>query len=70
MDEWSRASVEYIEKTFESIKTRISKIPENEEELVDLKEFIQVSKDKTQFELLALNKDVEKHYELLDKFSF
>ena len=52
------------------MQKRISKVPENEEELVDLREFIKRSKEHTQGEMLALQKEVESHYELLDEFSY
>lgn len=52
------------------MQKRIGKCPDNEEELVDLREFIKVSKEVTQFEMEALQKEVERHYELLDEFSF
>ena len=51
------------------MQKRIAKVPENEEELVDLREFVKVSKEVTQGEMLALQKEVERHYELLDDFS-
>ena len=52
------------------MQKRISKVPDNEEELVDLREFIKRSKEHTQGEMLALQKEVESHYELLDEFSY
>lgn len=52
------------------MQKRIGKVPENEEELVELRDFIKVSKERTQYEMLELQKEVERHYELLDEFSF
>jgi len=48
------------------MQKRIGKCPDNEEELVVLREFIKVSKEQTQFEMEQLQKEVERHYELLD----
>lgn len=70
VDQWCRTSVKHVSHTFDEMQKRIGKIPENEEELVALREFIKVSKEKTTDEMLKLQKEVEQHYELLDKFSF
>lgn len=52
------------------MQKRIGKAPDNEEELVDLREFIKTSKEVTQIEMLSLQHQVEKNYELLDEFSY
>ena len=67
---WCSDSVKHISTTYDNMQKRISKVPENEEELVDLREFIKRSKEHTQGEMLALQKEVESHYELLDEFSY
>ena len=67
---WCGESVKHISSTFDHMQKRIGKSPENEEELVDLREFIERSKNYTQKEMEALQKAVEQHYELLDEFSY
>lgn len=67
---WCSDSVKHISTTYDHMQKRISKTPDNEEELVDLREFIKTSKEVTQGEMLALQKEVEQHYELLDEFSY
>ena len=52
------------------MKARISTPPTNEKELIAIKEFIKVSKENTQVDLTDLLKDITKHQELLDEFSF
>lgn len=52
------------------MRKRIEKVPDNEEELVELRDFIKQSKEVTTVEMNALQKEVERHYELLDEFSF
>lgn len=49
---------------------RISTIPSNERELVILKEFIKESKEATSIAMTELLKTVNKHYDLLDDFSY
>ena len=51
---WCSDSVKLISSTYDHMQKRISKVPENEEELVDLREFIKTSKEVTQGEMLAL----------------
>ena len=67
---WCSESVKFISTTFNEMRKRIEKVPENEEELVDLRDFIKQSKEVTTIEMNALQKEVERHYELLDEFSF
>ena len=67
---WCSDSVKLISSTYDNMQKRISKVPDNEEELVELREFIKTSKEVTQGEMLALQKEVESHYELLDEFSY
>jgi hypothetical protein len=52
------------------MKAKISTPPTNEKELVAIKEFIKISKEKTQVDLTDLLKDITKHQELLDEFSW
>ena len=67
---WCSESVKFISTTFDDMQKRIGKVPDNEEELVELREFIKRSKDHTQHEMLRLQQEVERHYELLDEFSY
>ena len=68
--EWCSESVKHISTTYDAMQKRISKMPENEEELVALEIFIKASKEVTQVEMFKLQKQVEEHYELLDDFSY
>lgn len=43
--QWCGDSVKKISTTFDNMQKRIGKVPENEEELVELREFIRVSKE-------------------------
>lgn len=52
------------------MQERIRTIPTNEKELVSIREFIKVSRDVTQVALQEQLKEVNKHWELLDEFSF
>ena len=52
------------------MQERIRTIPTNEKELVSIREFIKVSRDITQVTLQEQLKEVNKHWELLDEFSF
>jgi hypothetical protein len=45
-------------------------VPQNEKELVSIREFIKVSRDVTQVALQEQLKEVNKHWELLDEFSY
>ena len=51
---WCSDSVKLISSTYDNMQRRINKVPENEEELVDLRDFIKTSKEVTQGEMLAL----------------
>lgn len=51
---WCSDSVKLISSTYDNMQKRISKVPDNEEELVELREFIKTSKEVTQGEMLAL----------------
>lgn len=44
---WCSTSVKLISHTFDEMQKRIAKCPENEEDLVELKEFIRISKEET-----------------------
>jgi len=46
---WCSDSVKTISTTFDNMQKRIGKVPDNEEELVELREFIKVSKEQTQY---------------------
>jgi hypothetical protein len=52
--QWCNDSVKHISTTFDLMQKRIGKLPEDEEELVDLREFVKTSKEVTQGEMLAL----------------
>lgn len=66
---WCYETVNYIDKTFIDMRKQINTPPTNEKELVFIREFINISKDKTQVELGELLKTANKHYELLDEYS-
>jgi dynein heavy chain, axonemal len=67
---WCLNTVEHIENTYEEMAVRISTVPQNEKELVNIREFIKISKEKTTVELTEDLKNVTKHQELLDEFSY
>jgi len=46
--QWCSDSVKHISTTFDNMQKRIGKVPDNEEELVELREFVKVSKEHTQ----------------------
>lgn len=52
------------------MQERIMTIPQNEKELVSIKEFIKVSRDVTQIALQEQLKEINKHWELLDEFNY
>jgi hypothetical protein len=51
VEKWCNDTVRHIEKTFLDMETTIRKIPADEKELVQIREFIKVSRDVTQIEL-------------------
>jgi len=67
---WCSDTVTHIQDTYYEMKHKINTVPVNERELVIIKEFIKVSKEVTQVQLTEMLKDVTKHHELLDEFSF
>ena len=70
VEKWCNDTVRHIEKTFLDMETTIRKIPADEKELVQIREFIKVSRDVTQIELAELLKQAIQHQELLDEYSF
>lgn len=67
---WCNSTVVFIENTYEDMAIRISTTPQNERELVQLKEFIKESKEITTVQMTELLKTTNKHYDLLDEFSY
>ena len=51
VESWCNNSVNTIQETYFAMQERISTIPQNEKELVAIKEFIKVSRDVTQITL-------------------
>ena len=70
IEKWCENTVMDISKTYEDMKDRISKTPEDEAQLVDLRDFIKKSKEQTMDELAQLLIEVERHYELMDEYSY
>lgn len=48
---WSNDTVNHIEHTFQQMEVTIRKVPVDEKELVQIREFIKVSRDVTQIQL-------------------
>lgn len=67
--EWCTSSVDHIDKTFTYMEQRIQKTPQDEQELVDIKAFIDVSKNQTKEQLMSLLLQINKHMQMLDEFS-
>lgn len=70
VEKWCADSVKYIWTTYNEMEKRIMTIPQNEKELKETREFIKVSKEVTQVNLMDLLKEVDRHYELLDDYSY
>lgn len=70
VETWCNNTVNYIQNTYYSMRERIETTPNNEKELVSIREFIKISRDVTQVQLQEQLKSVNKHWELLDEFSF
>ena len=70
LSSWCNTTVIHIENTYEDMAEKISTTPTNERELVLLKEFIKQSREVTSVEVVDLLKEVTKHHELLDEFSY
>jgi len=70
VETWCNDTVRNISETFSQMTKRIQTTPENEKELVAIKEFIHKSNTVTQIELMEDLKMVIKHQEMLDWFSF
>jgi hypothetical protein len=51
VETWCNNSVKMIEDTYNAMSERISTVPQNEKELVSIREFIKVSRDITQVTL-------------------
>jgi len=67
---WCNTTVIHIENTYDEMAVKISTAPTNERELVMLKEFIKMSKEDTTIVMTELLKTTNKHYDLLDEFSY
>jgi hypothetical protein len=65
---WCKEKVLYIYTTYRNMQEEITKTPMDEKQLVDLKEFIRISKEDTQPMLKELLDSVEQHYRLCDEF--
>jgi dynein heavy chain len=70
IDQWCVDSVHHMKVTYEDMQKRIGKTPDDEAQLVELRDFIKKSKEHTMFELADLLKEVERHYELMDDYSY
>lgn len=70
VDQWCKDSVNHIQTTYSDMGEKIKNPPQNEKELVEIREFIKKSKEVTQQELTDILKQVERHYEMLDEFSW
>ena len=56
--------------TYVEMETKISHTPQNEQELVEIRDFIKKSRDVTMGELAEQLKEVERHYELIEDFCY
>jgi hypothetical protein len=70
VQKWCFDTVNHIDNTFRDMQKQIQTPPTNEKELVFIREFINISKDVTQVELGESLKAANKHYELLETYSF
>ncbi len=70
VETWCNNNVNQIQDTYIAMQERISTVPQNEKELVSIREFIKVSRDVTQVQLQEQLKEVNRHWELLDEFSY
>jgi hypothetical protein len=70
VDTWCREKIILINQTYQHMEDEIGKSPANEKELVDLRAFIKESKEVTCPDMIALHKDVERHYLMLDQYFF
>lgn len=70
VETWCNNGVNTIFETYSAMQERIMTIPQNEKELVSIKEFIKVSRDVTQIALQEQLKEINKHWELLDEFNY
>jgi hypothetical protein len=70
VDKWCREKIILINQTYQHMEDEIGKSPANEKELVDLRAFIKESKEETCPRMIALHKDVERHYLMLDEYFF
>ena len=66
---WCMDSVRYISSTYSTMEKRIAKQPNDEAELVEIQEFIAVSKKETKQKLEDLLIAVTKHMGMLDDYS-
>jgi hypothetical protein len=65
---WCKEKVLFIYTTYGHMNEEIQKTPNDEKQLVDLKEFIRISKEETQPMLKDLLDLVEQHYRMCDEF--
>jgi hypothetical protein len=65
---WCKEKVLFIYTTYGHMNEEIQKTPNDEKQLVDLKEFIRISKEVTQPMLKDLLDLVEQHYRMCDEF--
>jgi hypothetical protein len=70
VQKWCFDTVNHIDNTFRDMQKQIQTPPTNEKELVFIREFINISKDVTQVELGEQLKAANKHYEMLELYSF
>lgn len=70
VETWCNNNVNQIQDTYIAMQERISTVPQNEKELVSIREFIKISRDVTQISLQEQLKEVNRHWELLDEFCY
>lgn len=70
IENWCNETVAEIQADYGEMQDRISKTPEDEKQLVELKAFIKHSKEVRMAELFQLLIEIEQHYELMDEYSF
>lgn len=67
--EWCTGQVKYINQTYTHMEKRIGTTPEDEQELVNIIEFIKESKERTKHDLEERLNAVFKHMEMLDDYN-
>lgn len=66
--DWCNSKVEYISKTYIDMENTIKKVPASERELVEIQDFIKVSREKTKNDLELLQLQITKHMNMLDNY--